>query len=54
MANVTQGVGGGLHLLAVRINGEITLGHGVELVAEEDGAGSLVRLKESVDGDPKL
>ena len=53
MDNITQCVDGGLHLLTV-IDGEVTLGHGVELMTEEDNAGSLVRLEEGFDGSLEL
>lgn len=40
------------HLLAVLIYGEVTLSHGVELMTNEDGVGSLlVCLEEALDSD---
>ena len=53
MADVTQGIGSGLHLLAVVVDGEVALSHRVELVTQEDGAGGLVRLKEACDRHPQ-
>jgi hypothetical protein len=38
-----------LHLLAVLVDKEVTLSHGVEIVTEEDGVVSLVRLEEDLD-----
>jgi hypothetical protein len=49
-----KGIGSSLHLLSIFFNKEISLSHGVELVTQEDDAGSLVRLEVSFDGDPKL
>jgi hypothetical protein len=43
-----------LHLLAVLVDKEVTLSHGVEIVTEEDGVGSLVRLEEAFDRSLEL
>ena len=51
-ADVAERIGGGLHLLAVLVDGGVTLGHGVELVTQEDGTQGLVGLEEALDGDP--
>ena len=51
--DITERIGGGLHILVVLV-GEVALGHGVELVAKEDGTRSIVRLEEGLDGRPKL
>lgn len=54
VADIAERVGECLHALAVLGNREITLRHRVELVAEEDGALSLVHLEQVLDGDPKI
>ena len=54
MADVAELVGGGLDAEAVVVDGGIPLSHRVELVAQEDGPLRLVRLEETVDGDPEL
>jgi hypothetical protein len=53
VADVTQGIGSSLHLLAVVVNGEVTLSHQVEFVTQEDGARGFVRL-EARDRCPQL
>jgi len=53
-ANITEGVSGDLHPLAVVVDGGIALRHGVELVTQEDGVWGLVGLEEALDGDPEL
>ena len=53
-ADIAERIGGGLHALGIVVDGRITLGHGVELVTQEDGARSLVGLEEVLDGDPEL
>jgi hypothetical protein len=53
VANITEGVDGGFHALAVRGDVGVTLLHGVELVIEEDGPGLLVGAEDVLDGDPK-
>jgi hypothetical protein len=52
--DIAQSIGCGLHPLGVVVDGVIALGHGVELVTQEDGARSLVGLEEAPDGNPKL
>lgn len=54
VADITERIGGGFHILVVLVDGEVALGHGVELVAKEDGTRSIVRLEEGLDGRPKL
>jgi hypothetical protein len=54
MTDVTKGVSKGLHALAVVGNGGITLGNGVELMADEDRPGLLVAAELPLDGKPKL
>ena len=49
VADVTQCISDGLHLLAVLVGGQVTLSPGVELVTEDDDAGDLVRLEEAHD-----
>jgi hypothetical protein len=49
-----EGVCEGLDLLAILIDGHITLGNGVKLMTYEDRSWSFVSGEESIDGDPKL
>lgn len=44
VSNITNCIGGSLHLFAVLINGEVALSHVVKLVTKEDGVGGLARL----------
>jgi len=53
LPNVAQFVGLLLHANAVGVNGQIPLSHRVELVIQEDGARSFVRLEHRADGRPK-
>ena len=53
-ADVAERIGGGLHLLAVLVDGGVALGHGVELVTQEDGTWGLVGVEETLDGDLEL
>jgi hypothetical protein len=46
VADIIERISGCLCRLAIVIDGEVTLSHGVELVTEEDGAGSLVCVEE--------
>lgn len=52
-ADIAERVGGGLHPLGVVVDGGVALGHGVELVTQEDGTRGLVGLEEAPDGDPE-
>jgi hypothetical protein len=52
VADVTQCISDGLHLLAKLVGGQVALSHGVELVTKEDGAGNLVRLEEARNRSP--
>ena len=54
VANVAEGISRRLHALTIVGDGEIALGHGVELVMQIDRARLLVGLKEVVDGDPQV
>lgn len=54
MANIMEGVGGGLHALAVGVNTRITLLHGVELMVEEDCLRFLVSAEDVLNGDPNI
>lgn len=54
MADIAEGISSLFHLLGVGVDGEITLGHGVKLLTEDDGAGLLVRPKEVGDGDVEI
>ena len=51
MNDLPHGVGSLLHLLRVGVDGEITLGHAVELLPKDDRPRLLVRLEQSLDGD---
>lgn len=53
LPNVAQFVGFLLHANAVGVNGQVPLSHRVELVIQEDGARSFVRLEHRADGRPK-
>jgi hypothetical protein len=53
VADITEGISGGLHALAVGDDAGVALLHGVELVIKEDGLGLLVGVKDVLDGDPK-
>jgi hypothetical protein len=54
VADVAELVGGRLDAEAVVVNGGFSLSHGVELLAQEDGALRLVGLEEAINGDPEL
>jgi hypothetical protein len=54
VADVAQGIGCGLHLLAVGVDGEVTLSHRMEIVTQEDGARGLIRLVDAGDRCPQL
>jgi hypothetical protein len=52
VADITEGVGGGFHALAVGGDAGVALLHGVELVIEEGGPGLLVGVEDVLNGDP--
>ena len=54
LPDVAKIVGSLLHAHAVLVDGGVALGHRVELVTQEDGAGRLVSLVQVGDGRPEL
>jgi hypothetical protein len=49
--DLSEGIGGALHLLGISVDGEVALGQVVELLFKDDGVRLLVRLEQSLNGD---
>jgi hypothetical protein len=54
VADVAQGISRGFHLLAVGVDGEVTLSHRMEFVTQEDSSRGLVRLVDAGDRRSQL
>jgi hypothetical protein len=54
MTDITEGVGNGFHMLAIGVDGSVTLLHGVKLMDEEDGLRLLVGAEKVLDGNPEI
>jgi len=51
VTNLPEHISGVLHLLSIGVDEEVTLGHGVELLLEDDSTRLLVCLEQGLNGD---